>query len=83
MNARDRLVRQVAEHHRQELLDRAAALAEDHRFTSGCTWSVRALDRVLLALAGETDPVKLGLTRPEPVADPAGQDDLFSEEGAA
>ena len=74
-------IRQVAEHHRTLLLARARETADDPRFVSGCTWSVRALDRLLLALDGETDPVKLGLVAgPEP-ASVVEQPDLFGALG--
>ena len=70
------LARRVAEHHRAELLARTRELADDPRFTSGAAWSVRALDRVLLVLDGETDPVKLGLER-APDLESADQGGLF------
>ncbi len=64
------LVRQVAVHHRAALIALSHELRDDPRFASGAAWSVRALDRVLLACDGETDPVRLGLAAapPEPVA---------------
>lgn len=73
----------VVHHHRAELLRLAHDMSEDARFTSGCTWSVRALERVLLALGGELDPVKLGLT-PAPQLEPEHEQvGLFDLGGAA
>ncbi len=82
MNAADPvLVRRVAVHHRTLLLARAREMADDHRFVSGCAWSVSAIDRVIAALDGETDPAELGLAaRPEP-ASAVEQPDLFGALG--
>jgi hypothetical protein len=76
MGADPEIVRAVAEHQRAELLARAAALRDDHRTVSGISWGVFAIDRILRACDGETDPTRLGL--PGAVVAPI-QDDLFGE----
>ena len=68
------IVRAVAVHQRAELLARAAALRDDQRAVSGLSWGVAALDRVLRACDGETDPVRLGIPG---AVESAEQDALF------
>jgi hypothetical protein len=68
-------VRAVVEYHRAELIAKSLELRDDPRCVSGLAWGVRALDRVLRACDGETDPVALGLVAaPEPA-----QAGLFDE----
>ncbi len=55
------LVRAVAEHQRAGLLARSAQLRDDQRTVTGLSWGVAALDRVIRACDGETDPGQLGL----------------------
>ncbi len=71
------LILRVAEHHRAQLLKRADTLREDQSFVTGCTWSVSALDRVIRACKGVTEPTLLGLTPAKPTPAPE-QPDLFS-----
>lgn len=68
-------VRQLAVEHRKKLLDRVKKI-NDGAFSSGASWSLHALDRIILACDGETDPVKLGLV--EKPRTPVEQPPLFS-----
>ena len=70
------LVRSVAQTQREALLDRSRKLADDPRVVTGLSWGVAALDRVLKACDGETDPAILGL-QPADAAF-AAQDGLFA-----
>lgn len=70
------IVRAVAVHQRAELLARAAALRDDQRAVSGLSWGVSAVDKILRACDGETDPARLGI--PGAVAS-TEQDGLFGE----
>lgn len=60
MSAEIGFVREVAEHHRQKILDRNGKV-NDPLFSSGSAWAVHALDRVIRACNGESDPEALGL----------------------
>lgn len=70
------MVRKVATQQREQLLARSRELADDPRVVTGLSWGVSALDRVIRALDGETDPERLGLTAADVV--PAEQDGLFA-----
>lgn len=74
------LVRSVAQTQREQLLDRSRKLSDDPRVVTGLSWGIAALDRVLKACDGVTDPVALGLEERAP--ETAGQDDLFAAGGA-
>lgn len=54
-------VRAVADYQRAALLARAAQLSDDARTVTGLTWGIAALERVIRACDGETDPARLGL----------------------
>lgn len=71
------LVRQVADHHRAALIALSHEWRADPRAVTGLSWGLRALDRILLACDGVTDPVQLGLAATAEV--PAAQPDLFGE----
>lgn len=60
-------VRQLAVEHRKKLLDRVKKI-NDGAFSSGAAWSLHAIDRIILACDGETDPVKLGLVDKPPTS---------------
>jgi hypothetical protein len=64
-------VRQIAEYHRNRLLDRNKKV-NDPTFSSGAAWAVHALDRVIAACNGEADPVALGLKQKPPSVDEQG-----------
>lgn len=68
-------VRQLAVHHRDKLLERNKRV-NDPVFASGASWSVYALDRIIMACDGDTDPIKLGLEG-KPPSSVAVQEALF------
>lgn len=73
-------VRQIAEHHRTKLLDRDSKV-NDPTFSSGVAWAIHALDKIVRACDGETDPIELGLK--EKLPSMAVQEALFRAEVSA
>lgn len=73
-------VREVAAHHRAALIALSHEWASDQIAVTGLARGVAALDRVLRACDGESDPVRLGLTAAPPdLPEPAG---LFGDDPA-
>ncbi len=71
------VVQLIAAHHRAALIALSHEWKGDPNGCAGLAWGLRALDRVLLACDGETDPVKLGLAAAPP--EPIEQAGLFEE----
>jgi hypothetical protein len=73
-------VKLLAQHHRQNLLDQTHKI-NDGGFSSGASWAVHALDRIIMACDGERDPEVLGLIPKAPPPPPV-QEPLFGVDHA-
>lgn len=70
------LILRVAKHHREKLLARSRKV-NDPVFASGASWSIYAIDRLIMACEGETNLAKLGLGERVPSNAAVIQEALF------
>jgi hypothetical protein len=73
----------VARVYRAKLDAARIANADDPRFVTGTTHAYAALERIDRALAGETDPVRLGIADPETAARPEPATPSLFDEAAS